>query len=73
MAEETEVPVWRLGRWRSRGTDMEVSGGALGPRPTVGRVVEESGLIGGGGHVDLDDQVREERSEWGRYRARGFN
>jgi hypothetical protein len=52
---------------------MEVSGGALGPRPTVGRVVEESGLTGGGGHVDLDDQVREERSEWGRYRARGFN
>jgi hypothetical protein len=35
--------------------------------------VEESGLIGGGGHVDLDDQVREERREWGRCRARGFN
>jgi hypothetical protein len=50
-----------------------VGGGALGPRPTVGRVVEESGLIGGGGHVDLDDQVREERREWGRCRARGFN
>jgi hypothetical protein len=53
--------------WRSRG-----GGGAAGPWPAVGTVVEESALTNGGKHVDLDDRVREEGSEWGRGRARGF-
>jgi hypothetical protein len=30
-------------------------GGAVGPQPTMGSVVEESGLTGDGGHIDLDD------------------
>jgi hypothetical protein len=34
--------------------------------------VEESGLFGGGGHVDLGDRAREEGSEWGQGRPRGF-
>jgi hypothetical protein len=52
----------RAQSWRSQG--------GAGPRPTAGTVVEESGVTGGGGHVDMDDRVREEGSEWGR--ARGF-
>jgi hypothetical protein len=32
-----------------------VGGGAVGPQPTTGSVVEESGLTGDGGHIDLDD------------------
>jgi hypothetical protein len=46
--------------------------GAAGPRSVTGTVVEESGLTGGGGHVDLDDRAIEGGSEWERGRAHGF-
>jgi hypothetical protein len=78
VAQEAEAWVWRSrrwrpGRWRSRGAGVEESGGgAAGPWPAVGIVVEESALTNGGKHVDLDDRVREEGSEWGWGRARGF-
>jgi hypothetical protein len=38
-------------------------GGGAGPRPAAGTIVEESGLTGGGEHVDMDDRAREEGSE----------
>jgi hypothetical protein len=76
VAEEAKVPVWRSGRWRpgqwmSQGTSVEESGGS-GSSAAAGTVMEESGLTGGGGHIDLDDRVREEGSEWGWGWARGF-
>jgi hypothetical protein len=40
--------------------------GAAGPRSVTGTVMEESGLTGGGGHVDLDDRAREGGSGVGR-------
>jgi hypothetical protein len=56
VTEEVEAPVWRLGQWRSQGVGVEESGvGVAGPQPAMGTVVEESGLIDGGRHIDLDD------------------